>query len=85
MQENPPNPASSTNLFDWLSASTLENEDFQNNYLFKHKHQSGGIVIKFANKWKQHDTKDYVVGKSGDFAVLQSSNATIFKVVLKCT
>ena len=71
---------SSTNLFGWLSASRLLDDDFQNHYFFKHEDQSGGIVIKFANRWKGYDTKNYVVGKSGHFAVLQSSNPTIFTV-----
>ena len=72
-------------MFGWLSASRLkhdDDDDFWNNYYFKHEDQSGGIVIKFANKWKKHDTKDYVVGKSSHskHAVLQRSNSAIFTV-----
>ena len=79
--------SSSLNSIDWLSESRLKHDDdFRHNYFFKHENRSGGIVIKFANKWKEndkyHDTKDYVVGKSSKdaYAVVGSSNPTIFTV-----
>ena len=53
-------------MFGWLSASRLENENFQNDSFFYHEDQSGGIVIH----WDGNNTVDYVVGKRDDLAVL---------------
>ena len=79
MQENPP---SSTNLFGWLSACTLQNEDFQNNYFFYHEDQLQRIIIKFANKWNGEDTEGFMVDKSAtaSSAILQNSSSTTFTV-----
>ena len=78
-------PPSNTNLFGWLSASRLQNEDFQNNYFFYHEGQSPEMIIRFANRWNGEDTEGFMVGTSAgnlNLPILQSSNSTTFDVAL---